>query len=103
MRKIELSEDDLNTLLGHDRDQLLVEYRVYIDLTERRLIEVFEDDGESVNHGMEEGENRRLLFKIRNRPKDFLEIPIPDHGQWHDWFCQFLADSGRRSPILREH
>ena len=62
--------------------------RVYLNRRTGELVEVFEDD-----YGAEfvsADENRENRQRIEENPSECLEVPIPDHAQYHTWFQDFL-------------
>ena len=34
------------------------------------------------------------LQQIKKTPRRYIEIPVPDHGQVHEWFRNWLAEQG---------
>ena len=67
--------------------------RLYLNRESGDLVEVYEDrfGGEFVT----EKENQAARLRVTEAATQFLEIPIPDHGQHHVWFKDFLDTTGR--------
>ncbi len=68
-------------------------HRLYLNRKSGGLVEVYE--GAFCGEFATEAENRAARHRVEEAPLQFLEIPIPDHGQYHTWFQEFLETTGR--------
>lgn len=73
-------------------------YQVYLDRRTGDVIGIYEDEDDTGVFPVEE--NTRNRERVAQDPPAFLEIPVPDHGQRHEWFRAWLTQEGRGSEYF---
>ncbi len=96
MNPVNVDRGMLITHLEEDSDYQLHPYRVYLNRENGELLSIYEDEEEVESmFGINVEETRNLRREVRDHPEVYLEIPVPDHAQWHEWFQEFLEQRDR--------
>ena len=98
---LHLDEGHLRAALSQDPDYAPHAQRLYVHRRTGELLTVYDsDDDAEAEDGLSE-ENRAKRERVKRHPRDYLEIPIPDHAQRHVWLQQFLEERGRLKEYVK--
>ncbi len=100
MRTLRVDSGILSAWLGEDADFAAYPCRVYLDRETGQIVGVYEQDRDATLAGDAEEDNRQRRQEVATQPGAFLEIPIPDHGQRHKWFREFLESWGQEDTYF---
>jgi hypothetical protein len=100
MQPIRVDKGSLMPWLGQDADFMEYPCQVYLHRETGEVVGVYEQDEDATLAGVAEDENRRRRQEVATGFGVFLEIPIPDHGQRHAWFREFLKTRDQESAYF---
>ena len=96
MKQVDVDFGLLIDYLVEDSDYQLYPYTVYLNRENGELLSIYEDEQEvEIMFGISREETSHLRREVGEHPEIYLEIPVPDHEQWHAWFREFLERKGR--------